>query len=30
MHGIVLRQHAHLAVQGDSTLHPLTTEPAKR
>jgi competence protein ComEA len=30
MHGIVMRQHAHLAVQGDSTLHPLTDEPAKR
>jgi DNA uptake protein ComE-like DNA-binding protein len=30
MHAIVQRLHAHLSVQGDSTLHPLTAPPAKR
>jgi DNA uptake protein ComE-like DNA-binding protein len=30
LRAIVQRLHAHLSVQGDSTLHPLTAAPAKR
>jgi DNA uptake protein ComE-like DNA-binding protein len=30
MRALVQRLHAHLSVQGDSTLHPLTATPAKR